>query len=110
MLPAQFTVDEDQRTYDLRGQAGPLMEIMQILKANNIPMNGTIDIRSNPAVRQQVMNVVLAKSTPDGEKQAYTTAPGRLRNSERLRTPEPGQKIAATAITTAGSRMKTPTT
>ena len=51
-----------------------------------------------------------AKSTPDGEKQAYTTAPGRLRDSERLRTPEPGQKIAATAITTAGSRMKTPTT
>jgi hypothetical protein len=35
-----------------------LMEIMQILKANNVAMNGTIDIRSNPAVRQQVMNVV----------------------------------------------------
>ena len=34
------------------------MEIMQILKANNVPMNGSIDIRSNPAVRQQVMNVV----------------------------------------------------
>ena len=34
------------------------MEIMQILKANNIPMNGTIDIRSNPVVRQQVLEVV----------------------------------------------------
>ena len=34
------------------------MEIMGILKANNIPMHGTIDIRSNPAVRQQVMDVV----------------------------------------------------
>jgi hypothetical protein len=34
------------------------MEIMQILRANNVPMNGTIDIRSNPAVRQQVMAVV----------------------------------------------------
>jgi hypothetical protein len=34
------------------------MEIMGILKANNVPMNGTIDIRSNPAVRSQVMNVV----------------------------------------------------
>ena len=58
MVPAQFTLAEDNRTYDLSGQAGPLMEIMQILKANNVPMNGTIDIRSNPAVRQQVMNVV----------------------------------------------------
>jgi hypothetical protein len=57
-MPAQFTLAEDNRTYDLSGQAGPLMEIMQILKANNVPMNGTIDIRSNPVVRQQVMNVV----------------------------------------------------
>ena len=65
MVPAQFTLDEDNRTYDLSGQAGPLMEIMQILKANNIPMHGTIDIRSNPAVRQQVMDVVrrAARST-----------------------------------------------
>ena len=58
MVPAQFTLADDNRTYDLSGQAGPLMEIMQILKANNVPMNGTIDIRSNPVVRQQVMNVV----------------------------------------------------
>ena len=58
VVPAQFSVAEDNRTYDLRGQVGPLMEILQILKANNITMNGTIDIRSNPAVRQQVMAVV----------------------------------------------------
>ncbi len=59
MVPAQFTLAEDgNRTYDLSGQAGPLMEIMQILKANGVPMNGTIDVRSNPAVRQQVMAVV----------------------------------------------------
>lgn len=59
MMPAQFTLAEDgNRTYDLSGQTAPLMEIMQILKANGVPMNGTIDIRSNPVVRQQVMNVV----------------------------------------------------
>jgi len=59
MMPAQFTLAEDgDRTYDLSGQSGPLMEIMQILKSHGVPMNGTIDIRSNPAVRQQVMNVV----------------------------------------------------
>ncbi|CAN5837696.1 SHOCT domain-containing protein [soil metagenome] len=59
MVPAQFTLAEDgNRTYDLSGQTAPLMEILQILKANNIPMKGTIDIRSNPAVRQQVMSIV----------------------------------------------------
>lgn len=58
LVPAQFTVDEDRRTYDLSGQAGPLMEILRILKANNVPMTGAVDIRSNPVVRQQVINVV----------------------------------------------------
>ncbi len=58
VVPAQFTLADDNKTYDLSGQAAPLMEIMQILKVNGIPMNGMIDIRSNPVVRQQVMNVV----------------------------------------------------
>lgn len=57
-MPAQFSLDEDGRTYDLSGQAEPLMEIMAILKANGVPLTGTIDLRSNPVLRQQVMNVV----------------------------------------------------
>ena len=36
VMPATFTIAEDNRTYDLSGQAGPLMEILQILKANGI--------------------------------------------------------------------------
>jgi hypothetical protein len=58
MVPAKFSLADDNKTNDLSGQVGPLMEIMQILKTNNIPMNGTIDIRSNPAVRKRVMEVV----------------------------------------------------
>ncbi|BBX84350.1 SHOCT domain-containing protein [Mycolicibacterium aubagnense] len=58
IAPAQFTSDEDGRTYDLTGQAGPLMDILRILKANGVPADGTVDLRSNPAVRQQVMAVV----------------------------------------------------
>lgn len=58
LVPAKFTLDADNRTYDLTGQAEPLMEIMRILKAHNIPLSGSVDIRSNPAVRQQVMAVV----------------------------------------------------
>ncbi|HME80060.1 MAG TPA: SHOCT domain-containing protein [Mycobacterium sp.] len=58
VVPAQFTSTEDNRTYDLSGQAGPLMEILQIYKANNLPFSGTVDIRNYPAVRQQIMAVV----------------------------------------------------
>jgi hypothetical protein len=58
LVPAQFTLAEDNKTYDLSGQAGPLMEIMRILKANHIPTNGMADLRSNPVVRQQVQAVV----------------------------------------------------
>ena len=58
LVPATFTVAEDNRTYDLSGQTGPLMEILQILKANGIGMNNMIDLRSNPAARQQVQAVV----------------------------------------------------
>lgn len=58
LMPAQFTLEEDGQTHDLSGQTGPLMDIMQVLKSNGIPMQGTIDIRSNPAVRRQVMDIV----------------------------------------------------
>jgi len=74
MVPAQFTLAEDNRTYDLSGQVGPLMEIMQILKANGVPMDGTIDIRSNPVVRQQVMNVV-RRAAQQGQGQAPMAPP-----------------------------------
>jgi hypothetical protein len=76
MMPAQFTLAEDgNRTYDLSGQAGPLMEIMQILKANGVPMNGTIDIRSNPAVRQQVMSVVRRAAAQQVPPAAHMSPP-----------------------------------
>ena len=89
MMPAQFTLAEDgNRTYDLSGQAGPLMEIMQILKANGVPMNGTIDIRSNPAVRQQVMNVVrrTRMSTPPVDPAPMAPEPSTARRLQELET------------------------
>ncbi len=58
VVPAQITIAEDNKTYDLSGQAGPLMEILQIYKSNNLPISGAVDLRSNPAVRQQVLAVV----------------------------------------------------
>ena len=69
LVPATFTVAADNRSYDLSGQTGPLMEILQILKANGIDMNNMIDLRNNPAARQQVQAVVrraAAQQTPAG--------------------------------------------
>lgn len=76
MMPAQFTLAEDgDRTYDLSGQSEPLMEIMQILKAHGVPMDGVVDIRSNPAVRQQVMNVVRRAAAQRVPPAAHMAAP-----------------------------------
>lgn len=74
VVPAQFASSTDNRTYDLRGQVGPLMQILQILRANGIPMDGTIDIRSNPVVRQQVMDIVRHAASA----QPATPAPGAV--------------------------------
>lgn len=78
MMPANFTIAEDNRTYDLTGQTEPLMEILQILKANNIGLNNMIDLRSNPVARQQVQEVVrraAARQTPAGTAPAPPAAP-----------------------------------
>jgi hypothetical protein len=78
LVPAQFTLSEDNRTYDLSGQAGPLMEILQILKANNVPLNRMVDIRSNPALRQQIQAVVrraVEQQAPAAQPAAAGAAP-----------------------------------
>ena len=85
VVPAQFTLDEDGKTYDLSGQAAPLMDIMRILKANNIPVTGTIDIRSNPAVRQQVMQIVRAAGRGADEPQPSRSVADRLTELDTLR-------------------------
>lgn len=89
MVPAQFSLAEDNRTYDLSGQAGPLMEIMEILKANNVPMNGTIDIRSNPAVRNQVMNVVRRAAAQQVPPATQMAAPAPAAAPSFMSAPNP---------------------
>ena len=61
VMPANFTIAEDNKTYDLSGQVAPLMEILQIFRANGIGLNNMIDLRANPAARQQVQAVVGAR-------------------------------------------------
>jgi hypothetical protein len=85
VVPAQITVSEDNKTYDLSGQAGPLMEILQIYKANNLPFGGTVDLRNYPAVRQQVLAVV--RGTAEAHQPASgggVAAPPQQSVAERL--------------------------
>jgi hypothetical protein len=58
VMPMQFAVAEDDRTYDITGQAGPVMEILQVLRSHGIPFGGSFDLRSNPVVREQVLDIV----------------------------------------------------
>ncbi|WP_460355710.1 SHOCT domain-containing protein [Mycobacterium sp. ZZG] len=58
MMPATFSIADDNRTYDLTGQTEALMEILQVLKAHGIGVDSMIDLRSNPAARQQVQTIV----------------------------------------------------
>jgi hypothetical protein len=119
MVPAQFTLAEDNRTYDLSGQAAPLMEIMQILKANNVAMNGTIDIRSNPVVRQQVMDVVrrtaaqqapppahMAPPTPSSAQSFTAMAPPEPSTSQRLQELETLRATGAISETEYASKRQ----
>ena len=87
VMPANFTIAEDNRTYDLSGQTGPLMEILQILKANGIGLNNMIDLRSNPAARAQVQAVVrrAAAAQPAPVAPPEPTTAQRLQQLETLR-------------------------
>jgi hypothetical protein len=93
VMPANFTLAEDNRTYDLSGQAGPLMEILQILKANGIGLNNMIDLRSNPAARAQVQAVVrraaAAQQAPAGAPAPVAAAPAGAPAPSYAPAPEP---------------------
>jgi len=85
VVPAQFFDSESNRTYDLSGQTGPLMEILQIYKANNLPSSGQVDLRSYPAVRQQIMAVVRRAA----EQQAPAAAPAAAGPPPVVTPPQP---------------------
>jgi len=87
VVPAQFAIAEDNKTYDLSGQAGPLMEILQIYKANNLPFGGSFDLRSYPGVRQQVLAVVrraAAQGQPAPAAAGGVAAPPQPSVAQRL--------------------------
>ena len=97
VVPAQFSSTEDHTTYDLSGQAGPLMEILQIYKANNLPFSGTVNIRNYPVVRQQIMDVVrrAAAQQPAPAGAGGVAAPAQPSAAQRL---EELEKLRASGV------------
>jgi hypothetical protein len=88
LVPARFTLSDDNETHDLSGQAGPLMEVFQILKASNIPLNGTLDLRSNPALRQQLQAVV-RRAVASQASPGSVVQPGAVTDSPVFTPPKP---------------------
>jgi hypothetical protein len=54
VMPMKFVLAEDNGTYDIAGQTGPVMEVLRVLRANGI----SFDLRSNPIARQQVLEIL----------------------------------------------------
>lgn len=93
MMPATFTLAEENLTYDLTGQAGPLMEILQILKSHQIGVDNMVDLRAHPGVRQQVQDVVrraaaqqAAPSAPEPPPYPVPTGPSTAQRLQELET------------------------
>ncbi|TDZ75749.1 hypothetical protein DE4585_02130 [Mycobacteroides salmoniphilum] len=88
-VPAKFTSSSQGREYDLTGQAGPLFEIMKVLKANGIGTDGVVDIRSNPVVRQQIDAILRktegAERTPSADLTPTGSVADRLAELDRLK-------------------------
>ncbi|WP_409429488.1 SHOCT domain-containing protein [Mycobacterium sp. SMC-11] len=90
LVPAQFNVAEDGQTYDLSGQSGPLMEILQLLKSHGVGLNQMVDVRSNPKLRQQISAVVRRAVT----QQSAAAEPAAVPAAER---PSVGERLQALA-------------
>lgn len=75
LMPATFTIAEENRTYDLTGQSGPLMEILQILKAHGIASNNMVDLRASPVAREEVQAVVRRTAAQQESPSAGTPEP-----------------------------------
>ncbi|GAT05768.1 SHOCT domain-containing protein [Mycolicibacterium fortuitum] len=88
LMPATFTLAEENKTYDLTGQSGPLMEILQILKANGIGINNMVDLRSNPGVREQVQAVVRRAAAQQAPAPA-PAAPAPASSAQFMAPPAP---------------------
>jgi hypothetical protein len=93
LMPATFTIAEDNQSYDLTGQTGPLMAILQILKGHNIGMNNMIDLQSNPAARQQVQAVVRRAAAQQAPPAPAASSPAAVAPAFMAPQPSTAQRL-----------------
>jgi hypothetical protein len=75
--PARFTDTDTGEEFDLSGNGDALVDIMKVFQDNNIPFGGRVDLRSNPYVRQQVMDIVRRNGRPAHQgRQAQSSQQG----------------------------------
>lgn len=89
LTPVRFTLSDDNRTYDLTGQVEPLMEILQLLKANRIQLTNPVDLRSaDPDLRRRLQDVV-RRAAAVQRPQAFATGPGAITDTPGFISPAP---------------------
>jgi hypothetical protein len=65
------------------------MEILQVLKANGIPMNRMVDVRSNPVLREQIQEIVRRAAAAQQPAAAPTAQPAPAAAAPVMTPPEP---------------------
>ena len=73
--PVTFRLAAGNRTVDLTGQTGPLMEILRILKDHNVDVTNMSDAHFDPVVRQQVQAVVRRAAAAQNPEPAPVAGP-----------------------------------
>jgi len=76
LMPAHFTLPDENKTYDLTGQAEPLMEILQLLKDNGIPLTSPLDLRSADASLRHQLQDVVRRAAAVQPSPAFAAGPG----------------------------------
>ena len=90
VVPSTIRSAADNRTYDLTGQVGPLMEFLQVLKSNRLPYNGSLDLRAKPDVRDQLLAIARRAAAAQQAPAAPDSVPApsaaqRMQNLDTLR-------------------------
>ncbi|WP_298441404.1 SHOCT domain-containing protein [Gordonia sp. (in: high G+C Gram-positive bacteria)] len=86
-VPAVMTSTEDGVDYDLTGNREALVQVLDILSRNGIPVQGTLDLRGDPQVRGEVLEIARRYGKtrgPAGSPEPAAAAPDRRTVTQRL--------------------------
>jgi hypothetical protein len=106
VAPFRVRSEADNRTYDLTGQVGPLMDILQVFKSNRLPYTGPIDLRANPDVREQVYAIARRAGAAQQAPAAPQFPPAP--HPPSVRAPRAAQRMPGTDSAADGASSRLP--